>query len=193
MREDKVANLLRRLRKEYGYSQSDLADKLDVTFQAVSKWERGENLPDAYTLIELAKVYSITVDEILNGQLLIRYNEETEIPTKRLYMLLALGIILIVGSPISMFLFEPGSRLAIIIMIVFFILGIGSVVYAGSQIDDAERKNGQKKELSKKQSAIYGIAFVIFFVSGASWGVWYISWLSFIIAWIIISFMDKEE
>ncbi len=57
-------NLIR-LRKEAGLSQEELADKLAVSRQAVSKWERGEALPDTDNLIRLAKLYNVSIDEIV--------------------------------------------------------------------------------------------------------------------------------
>lgn len=55
------------LRKRKGLSQSALGERLGVTFQAVSKWERGETLPDAALLVDLAEVLETTVDFILTG------------------------------------------------------------------------------------------------------------------------------
>ena len=48
-------------------TQSDLAERLHVSFQAVSKWERGENLPDVAVLPGLANVLETTIDNILCG------------------------------------------------------------------------------------------------------------------------------
>ena len=60
-----MQNNLIRLRKEAGLSQEELADKLAVSRQAVSKWERGEALPDTDNLIRLAKLYNVSIDEIV--------------------------------------------------------------------------------------------------------------------------------
>ena len=60
-----LGNRLAELRKEHGYSQEELADKLGVSRQAISKWERGEASPDTDNLIELAKIYDISLDELL--------------------------------------------------------------------------------------------------------------------------------
>ena len=61
----KLANRLTELRKEHGYSQEELADKLGVSRQAVSKWERAEASPDTDNLIELARIYGVSLDELL--------------------------------------------------------------------------------------------------------------------------------
>ena len=55
------------LRKNAGLTQSDLGERLGVSFQAVSKWERGENLPDVGILLDLASILRTTVDNILSG------------------------------------------------------------------------------------------------------------------------------
>jgi len=55
------------LRKAKGLTQNDLGERLGVTFQAVSKWERGETLPDTAILPDLADILETTVDFILTG------------------------------------------------------------------------------------------------------------------------------
>lgn len=61
----KTANRLYELRKQHGYSQDELADMLNVSRQAVSKWERSESSPDTDNLIALARLYNVSLDELL--------------------------------------------------------------------------------------------------------------------------------
>lgn len=61
----KVASRLYDLRRQKGLSQEELADKLGVTRQAVSKWERAESSPDTDNLIALAKLYGVSLDELI--------------------------------------------------------------------------------------------------------------------------------
>ena len=63
--DEQIAERLQKLRKEHGYSQEQLADELNVSRQAVSKWERGEASPDTDNLIALARLYNISVDGLL--------------------------------------------------------------------------------------------------------------------------------
>ena len=63
-----TANRLQQLRKANGYSQDVLAEKLGISRQAVSKWERAESSPSVDNLIDLVKLYGITVDEMLNTE-----------------------------------------------------------------------------------------------------------------------------
>lgn len=55
-------------RKSIGMSQEELAAKIGVSRQAISKWERAESSPDTDNLIALAKLYNITIDELINGE-----------------------------------------------------------------------------------------------------------------------------
>ena len=54
------------LRRASGMSQEELAEKLGVSRQAVSKWESGATQPELSKLIELSKLYSVSVDELLS-------------------------------------------------------------------------------------------------------------------------------
>ena len=63
----KFGAYISRLRKERDMPQSKLADILNVTRQAVSKWERGEGFPDITILCELANVFETSVDDLLNA------------------------------------------------------------------------------------------------------------------------------
>lgn len=62
-----VGAQIARLRKEKGLTQNDLGDRLGVSYQAVSKWERGETLPDTAILLDLANALGTSVDLILTG------------------------------------------------------------------------------------------------------------------------------
>ena len=60
-----VAENLVRERRESGLTQLDIAKKLNYSDKAVSKWERGEAVPDAYVLKQLATIYNVSVDELI--------------------------------------------------------------------------------------------------------------------------------
>ncbi len=60
------------LRKEKGFTQKELAEKLFISDKAVSKWERGLSLPDTALLIPLSEVLDVTVTELLKGERLTK-------------------------------------------------------------------------------------------------------------------------
>ena len=69
MDDEKLKNLIGKNiaahRKRCGLTQAGLAEKLNYSDKAVSKWERGESVPDVLTLAQLAGLYEITVDDLL--------------------------------------------------------------------------------------------------------------------------------
>lgn len=60
-----IATYLQYLRKSHHYTQDELAKKLEITRQAVSKWETGVTIPDLEILLKLSKLYEITINDIL--------------------------------------------------------------------------------------------------------------------------------
>jgi len=61
------SNQLSRLRKEMKMTQEYLAERCDVSRQAVAKWESGESLPSIYKLIEIASLFNVSLDELVLG------------------------------------------------------------------------------------------------------------------------------
>lgn len=77
-----IANRLIELRKQKGFSQEELANKLGVSRQAVSKWECGEASPDTDNLIALSKLYEISLDEIVGNNVKSIKKDKIEIDAK---------------------------------------------------------------------------------------------------------------
>lgn len=71
---NKVGIQISALRRAKGLTQNELGERLGVSFQAVSKWERGENLPDITLLPKLARILETTTDNILlGGEKIVEY------------------------------------------------------------------------------------------------------------------------
>lgn len=64
-----IAKHLQYLRKSLQYTQDDLAGKCNLSRQAVSKWETGEAIPDIDVLLELSKLYGMTINDILEPKI----------------------------------------------------------------------------------------------------------------------------
>lgn len=61
----KVAENLVRYRKLHGMTQAELAECISYSNKSVSKWERGEGVPDAFVLFSLSEIYGITLSELV--------------------------------------------------------------------------------------------------------------------------------
>lgn len=68
MNQAKIGEFISSQRKQKGFTQAELAEKLDITDRAVSKWERGKGLPDASMMLPLCELLGITVNELLCGE-----------------------------------------------------------------------------------------------------------------------------
>ncbi len=74
MNQEKIGKFIARLRKEKNLTQEQLAEQLNISNRAVSKWERGINLPDASLMMKISDIFGITINELLSGEL-VKKNE----------------------------------------------------------------------------------------------------------------------
>ena len=76
----KIGKFISSKRKEVGLTQVQLAEKLNVTDRAVSKWETGRSLPDASIMLGLCSILKITVNDLLSGEVvhMDNYKEKSE-------------------------------------------------------------------------------------------------------------------
>ena len=80
MDQEKIGRFIASCRKECGYTQASLGEKLGITDRAVSKWERGKSMPDASIMLELCDLLGISVNELLTGEHITmeNYKEKAE-------------------------------------------------------------------------------------------------------------------
>ncbi len=80
MNQEKIGKFIAKCRKENGYTQASLAEKLGITDRAISKWENGKSMPDASIMLELCELLKINVNELLTGEHIImdNYKEAAE-------------------------------------------------------------------------------------------------------------------
>ena len=62
-----IGQRIKQMREAHSIKQNELAQSLYVTPQAVSKWERGENLPDTLMLVKIASMFRVSLDFIVRG------------------------------------------------------------------------------------------------------------------------------
>ena len=76
----KIGKFIAERRKLKNLTQAQLAEKLNITDRAVSKWENGRSLPDSSIMLELCEMLEITVNDLLSGEVVVmeKYNKELE-------------------------------------------------------------------------------------------------------------------
>ena len=80
MDQAKIGKFIAKCRKDKGLTQMQLAEKLNITDRAVSKWETGKAMPDSSIMLQLCEVLKITVNDLLSGEVVAmdNYNKELE-------------------------------------------------------------------------------------------------------------------
>ena len=74
----KIANNLIRHRKAAGMTQAELAEKINYSDKSVSKWESGNGVPDVYTLIQIANLFGVTLNDLVGDEA-----SQPVLPTKK--------------------------------------------------------------------------------------------------------------
>jgi len=162
---NKFGEFLYELRKERNMTQTDLADKLDLTNKAVSKWETGETMPETSQLIPISKIFNVTVDELLNGQRITSQLSEDNTYEKDkmmsmkfiLQITLGVGIILIgVVTMVIMDYLDINHYIYVPTFLSFVAIGAPICVYAGmvKSIEDKEPSANVLKQGKKLSLAI---------------------------------------
>lgn len=108
----KTGKLIAKLRKEKGMTQQQLADIFGINYRSVSKWERGETMPDIANIDLLSEIFNVTSDELFKGEL--NPKEETSsidkktIFTKK-FLFILIPIIITIIAIIVFFIYKGGE------------------------------------------------------------------------------------
>lgn len=192
----KLADKLVELRKENKLSQEALAEKLGLSRQAISKWERAEASPDTDNLIALATLYGISLDELLgNEPMKEEKNNETAKAltekqikgknnlTKAPLLLLAAVAVYVVGGIII-----GGKWWAV--MWISFLLVLEYTIISASMIFE----NKKVMSIALKTLAATLSAVSVYVLLGILLSLWSIAWVVFLAipAYLYISIMKNR-
>ena len=75
----KIGIFIAECRKNKGYTQMQLSEKLGITDRAISKWENGKSMPDSSIMLELCEILDISVNELLSGERISMENYEQKV------------------------------------------------------------------------------------------------------------------
>lgn len=186
-------------RKAKGLSQEEVAEKINVTRQSVSKWETNQSTPDFDKIIPICELYGITPNELVNGvkkeeveEVNFNVNDSTRQKKKAFGIgigvfiyLLAIAWIMIAIPALD---FNPVVSSAIFLIILgigtFFII-YSAILYKKEKIVVEETK---EEKLINKIDEILAIIFtIIYFLISFYTLAWHITW----IIWIIYALVTK--
>ncbi len=159
-----VGKQIRNFRKNLNLSQEDLADKIFVTRQTVSNWEKGKNYPDLKSLVMLSQVFSTSLDILVKGDVnemrkqviqddvmkenygTQRFKRDSTIFTVLLFGYIGISLLICICiAPIADFDFfkTPLSAFETIVFVLWVLL-IGFIIYYAYRVEK------QKRELNIK-------------------------------------------
>lgn len=194
---------LAKLRKEKGLSQEEVADKINVTRQTVSKWELDQSLPDFDRIMPLCKLYNISSDELLTGNIeqknenLDDVNSERAIEVRRKKAItVSISLVLFVLAIIWVIaideLFDASDALLVGGFFILGILGVINLIIGFASLPKLNYKEKKiKKQKSKELAAVDSIlsltTLIIYLLVSFKTGAWGITW----IIWIIFALVKQ--
>jgi len=103
MNPEKVGKFIKKIRKDNNLTQKELGDKYCVTYQAVSKWENGINLPEVSLIRQMSKDFNISVEDILDGE----YSQNKK---KRKNLIIIILLFLIASLLVIFVIFKDNNK-----------------------------------------------------------------------------------
>lgn len=95
MDQDKIGQFIKKLRKQNNLTQAEFGEKYGVTYQAVSKWENGKNIPDVALLKQMSQDFNVNIEDILEGKNNKTFFKKNKILITIIIIMLILLLILI--------------------------------------------------------------------------------------------------
>lgn len=201
-----LGNRLLNLRKAKGLSQEEVAEKLDVSRQTISKWETDQSTPDFDKIIPLCKLYEISSDELLTGNISSKkekiinngdinlydkkINEENKIKRAKgiaLGVLLYFVAVVFLIISVSVLLMNPIIATSIFLLI----CGIATFIIIYVSIVYSKQKNKEEKEDTNLRKQIENIVAIfvtiIYLAISFATMAWHITW----IIWVVFALFSE--
>ncbi len=174
---DIIARNLVRLRQQAGLTQLQLAEMLNYSDKAVSKWERGESIPDIRVLVRLAEIYHIKVDDIISEQPERVVKPKINLGKKRLLIvLLSVGLVWFVATGVfAIVYFTPSAASYAWMVYVVALLPTSIVLTVFSALWGTKLTNAVTCSLILWSSvAIFHVFFAVFAPAVDKWWLFYV-------------------
>lgn len=94
---NKVGKLISKLRHDKKMTQQELGDKLGVSYKTISKWECGKGLPDISILKDISRIFNISIDELLSGEIkeINEFNKDDSVKKKYIIIVLLFSLLIV--------------------------------------------------------------------------------------------------
>lgn len=200
------------LRKSKQLSQEEVAERLDVTRQTISKWETDQSTPDFDKIVPLCKLYGITTDELLIGKKLddknssiketVDVSDDRQFIQKKRAKGISIGVLLYfvalvwIMISIPVLIFNPIMASAIFLLIcgiATYLIVYTCITYKISR--KVDKKNKVLKQVEEVLSIITVITYLIISFTTMAWHITWIVWIVYALICEILKliFMLKED
>lgn len=184
----KLGERLLNLRKAKHLSQEEVADKLNVTRQTISKWETDQSTPDFDKIAPLCKLYGITADELLTGEKTQANTEERFLNSdnkvkraKGIVISIFIYFISIIWIMIAIPVLTMNPLVASAIFLFIFAIGTAYLIYT-CMVYKVKQEKTKKNKLFKRIDEICAlIVLIIYFLISFTTFAWHITWIIWII------------
>lgn len=137
----KIGNQIHQLRKLSGMTQEQMAEKLNVSRQTISKWESGSTLPDLESMVRIGRMFQLSLDELLlkedetmterNEKITLEDLMEINLHNRRMTLLLVSGLVLLMVSALGgVFIGALSSTTDSIEYMLYRYIAVGEYAYA---------------------------------------------------------------
>lgn len=199
------------LRKEMNLSQEEVAEKLNVTRQTVSKWELDQSTPDFDKIIPICKLYNISSEELLTGRKADANNSDQEYnlmtdqeinkkTAKAICESVALFFIAIVWIIIASSFSFIKEEIMVGIFLLIVGAGVINIIYKVSSLPEkksTEIKKAKRKQTHKYDEMLAVLFTIIYLAVSFITGAWHITWILWIVYALVCEILhivlDKEE
>ena len=182
------------VRKEKHLSQEEVADKINVSRQTISKWETDQSTPDFDKIMPLCKLYEISADELLTGKedKKQNVNEEPIIYNEGISKKRAIGIgigvllyffaIAFIAVSITVFMLNPIIASSIFLLIIgfaTFVIIYTCIIYKKRKVikEESKEEDNSLKGIKKILSLITLIIYLLISFASMAWHITWIIWI----------------
>lgn len=186
------------LRKQKNLSQEEVADRLNVSRQTISKWETNQSTPDFDKIVPLCELFEISTDELLKG--IKEKNQEVKEPKiitkqdvrEKTAKVISTSVFTYIAA-VAVFLFlvcvlGVNAVAAIVVFLIMVGFATASIINNYLSRPKFDKTNDEKKEetILKQVNVIIGtICTIIYFIVSFTTMAWHITWIIFIIDGVI--------
>lgn len=193
----KINEKIYSLRKKAGLSQEELADKLNVSRQTVSKWELGDSTPDFDKIVPLCNIFGITTEELLRDKK-IDMEVDNNKPDVIKAALISISVLLYFMGIVFIVFGEEYLNLSdgILVPIFLFVCGLATATIVFTCMTRPSKKE-KKEEVENKNPVLKGIINIVallttcvYLLVSFTTMAWHITWIIWVIFALIVRIIE---